>query len=128
MSKRPNTRHDPKRARSIINLPMNEEEITTHASNIGQQVLICVSNSNTAPVEPNLMMRIASVCYISKSDITLEEGIVNQVTIACFHVALCSESSDWMIWMIGLSPPVFCIGCTTHHEHVCTCHFGIPPS
>ena len=90
--------------------------------------LICSHNINAAPVEPNWMMRIPSAYYICKYEISLEEGIANQVTIACFHFALCYECLDWMIWKLGMSPPAFCIACTMHRERICTCHFGIPLS
>ena len=90
--------------------------------------LICSYNLNATPVELNWIMHITSACYICKSEITLAEGIVNWVTIACFHLALCYEYLDWMIWQLGLSPPACCIRCTMHHKHICTCYFGIPPS
>ena len=90
--------------------------------------LICSYNINAAPVEPIWMMRIPSACYICKSEITLEEGIANQVTMACFHFALCYESLKSIIGKLELSLPVSCIGCTMHHERICTSHFGIPPS
>ena len=90
--------------------------------------LICYCNINTAPVEPNWMMCIPSACYICKSEITLEEGMANRVTIASFHFALCYESLDAMIWKLSLSPPASCIGCIIHDERICTCYFGIPPS
>ena len=50
--------------------------------------LICSYNVNAVPVVPNWMMHIPSACYMCKSEITLEDGIANQVTIACFHFAL----------------------------------------
>ena len=90
--------------------------------------LICSYNINATPVEPNWMMRIPSACYICKSEIRLEAGIANQVTLACFHFALSYKYLDWMIWKLGLSLPAPCIGGTMHHERICTCHFGIPPS
>ena len=90
--------------------------------------LICFSNITDKPVEPNWMMRIPSACYICKSKMTLEEGKANWVTMACFHFAPCYEYLDWMIWKLGLSLPAPCIGGTMHHERICTCHFGIPPS
>ena len=60
--------------------------------------LIFSYNINAAPVEPNWMMRIPSPYYICKSDITLEEGMANWVTIVWFHWALSYECLDWMIW------------------------------
>ena len=90
--------------------------------------LICCCNINAVPVEPNWMIRIPSACYNCKSEITLEEGMANCVTAACFHFALCYESLDWMIWKLGLSLPISCIGCIMHHERIGTCHFGFLPS
>ena len=89
---------------------------------------ICYWNINGAPVEPNWMMHIPSSCYICKSEIRLEDRMLNWVTIACFHFVLCYECLDWMIWKLGLSRPASCVGCTMHHKHICTCHFAIPPS
>ena len=90
--------------------------------------LICTCNINDTPVEPNWIMCIPSAYYICKSEITLEEGIANRVTIACFHHVLCYEFLDWITWKLCLSPPASCIGCIIHYERICTCHFGIPSS
>ena len=89
---------------------------------------ICYFNIHSASVERNWIMRIPSPCYICTSEIMLEDGMVHRVTIACFHFAICYTCLDWMIWKSGLSPPASCIGYTVHHERICTCHFGIPPS
>ena len=59
--------------------------------------LICSSNIYTAPVEPNWMMHIPSSYYICKSEITLEEGVANQVTIVWFHFVLYYEYLDFLI-------------------------------
>ena len=90
--------------------------------------MVCSYNINATPVEPNWMIGIPSAWYICKSEITLEEGMPNQITIACFHFALCYECLDWMIWKLGLSPPASYIEYTMHHEPICICHLGIPPS
>ena len=90
--------------------------------------LICCYNLNAVPVEPNYEMHIHLACYICKFEITLEEGIANQVTIAYFHFALCYECLDWMICKLVLLPPASCIGCIMHHKHMCIYHVGIPPS
>ena len=73
-------------------------------------------------------MNIPSPCCIAKSEIMLEEGMANRITTACFHLALCSECVDVMMWKLGLSLPASYIGCTMYHERICSCHFGILPS
>ena len=90
--------------------------------------LIGSYNINAASVEPNWMMHISTTCYIWKSEIRLEEGIANWVTIACFYFALCYECLDWIIWKLGLLLPAYCVDCTMHDKRVCTCNVGIPPS
>ena len=71
------------------------------------------------------MLRIPAAWYICWSGITLEEGMANQVTVACFHYARYYKCLNWMIWKLGLSQPVSCIGCTMHHERICACHLEI---
>ena len=90
--------------------------------------LICFYNINSIPVEPNWMIRIPSACNICKSEISLEEGMANEITVARFHFALWYKCLDWMISKLGLSPPAYYIECTMHHESIRTCHFRIPPS
>ena len=85
-------------------------------------------NINATLVAPNWMMHIPCASYICKSEIALNEGMANQITIACFCFALCYTSLDWMIWKLVLPLPASYIGCTMYHERVCTCHFRIPPS
>ena len=90
--------------------------------------LICFYNINATPVEPNSMMCILCTSYICKSEIMLEEGMANWVTMACFHFAICYECVDWMSWKLQLPPPASCIGCTMYYECICTSQFEIPPS
>ena len=72
----------------VMNLSGEEEEITPNPTTSHNRFLICSTNINALSVEPNWMMRIPPSCYICESGITLEEGIGNQVTIACFHLHL----------------------------------------
>ena len=106
--------------KKIISLP-----IPTTSRN---RYLICCYNIHAAPIEPNWMMRIPSACYICKSEIMLEEGMSNPVTITCFPIVLCYKWLNWLIWTLGLSLLATCIGCTMHQECICTCQFEIPPS
>ena len=89
---------------------------------------ICSCNINYTPVEPNSMISIPSACYICKSEIMLEEWMVNEVTMGYFHFALCYVCLDWMIWKLGLSLPAFCIECSMYRKRIYTCHLRILPS
>ena len=125
------TKHSPWSKTSEIELwtfLQKKKKSAAMPTTLPNRYLICSYNINATPVEPNWMIGIPSAWYICKSEITLEEGMPNQITIACFHFALCYVCLDWMIWKLGLSLPASCIGCTIHHERICTCHFGIPPN
>ena len=73
-------------------------------------------------------MCLSFTCYICTSERMLEEGMANQVTIGCFCFALSYESLDWMIWKLELSLRASGVGCSMHHERICTSHFRIQPS
>ena len=74
------------------------------------------------------MMHIPSAHDICKSEITLEEGMGNQITIPCVLVELSHKCLHWKISTLGLSQPASCIGYIMHSECICTCHVGIQPS
>jgi len=81
-----------------------------------------------APVELTWQSRVHSWCFNCRSELTMEEGIANKVSIGCFYYSLCHECLLWMYRKLYWSPTVPCEDCYSHNCRACTCYFGLPPA
>jgi len=79
-----------------------------------------------AQVELTWQSRVPSYCLNCPSELTMEEGIANKVSIRYFHCSLCHKCLLLIIWKLSWSPIVHWEDCYSHDALACTCYFGLP--
>jgi len=112
----------------VLALSPDDQDLTSAATNLAEDIFNVFLKYLFAPVELTWQSRVPSCCFNCRSELTMEEGMANKVSIGCVHCSLCHECLLWMIWKLCWSPTVHCEHCYSNNCRTCTCYFGVPPA
>jgi len=112
----------------VLALSPDKEDLTSAATNLLEDIFNVFLKYWFAPVELTWQYHIPSCCFNCCSELTMEEGMGNKVSIGCFHCSLYHECLLWMIRKFCWSPTVHCEDFYSRNYRTCTCYFGLPPA
>jgi len=75
----------------VLALSPEDQDLTSAATNLAEDIYNVFLKYWFAPVELTWQSRDPSCCFNCRSELTIEEGMANKVSIGCFHCSLCHE-------------------------------------
>jgi len=112
----------------VLALSPDDQDLTLAATNLAEDIFHVFLKYWFKPVEVTRQSRVPSCCINYHSELTMEEGIANKVSIRCFHCSISHECLLWMIWKLRWSPTVHCEDCYSHNCRTYPGYFRLPPA